>query len=223
MKKNILILYLLVLVINTAYADKSDALRRFAVFAGANYGGPDRKKLQYAVSDAKSLVRVFKEMGGVSSSDEVLLVEPDKDKLVSEIKKIKKIIEDIKGRSGRIEFIFYYSGHSDEEGILLGKEKYYYKDMKKLIKNIPADMHIVILDSCASGALTRIKGGKKRPPFLIDSSVNMKGHAFLTSSSSDEVSQESDRIGGSFFTHYLVSGLRGAADTSPDVGTSRIV
>ena len=44
----------------------------------------------------------------------------------------------------------------------------------------------------------------------------MEGHAFLTSSSADEVSQESDSIGGSFFTHYLVSGLRGAADTTRD-------
>ncbi len=44
----------------------------------------------------------------------------------------------------------------------------------------------------------------------------MSGHAFLTSSSADEVAQESDWIGASFFTHYLVSGLRGAADTSAD-------
>jgi hypothetical protein len=42
----------------------------------------------------------------------------------------------------------------------------------------------------------------------------MRGYAFLTSSSADEVAQESDRIGASFFTHYLVSGLRGAADMS---------
>ena len=42
----------------------------------------------------------------------------------------------------------------------------------------------------------------------------MRGHAFLTSSSEDEAAQESDRIGASFFTHYLVSGLRGAADVT---------
>jgi hypothetical protein len=42
----------------------------------------------------------------------------------------------------------------------------------------------------------------------------MRGHAFLTSSSEDEVAQESEALGGSFFTHYLISGLRGAADVS---------
>ena len=61
-----------------------------------------------------------------------------------------------------------------------------------------------------------IKGGKKLTPFIIDSSHNMKGLAFMTSSSSDEVSQESEKIKGSFFTHYLIAGLRGAADVSKD-------
>src|SRR5262249_32706624 len=56
----------------------------------------------------------------------------------------------------------------------------------------------------------------RRPPFLADSSVRVRGHAFLASSSLDEAAQESDRIGGSFFTHFLLSGLRGAADVSGD-------
>jgi len=42
----------------------------------------------------------------------------------------------------------------------------------------------------------------------------MRGHAFLTSSAESEAAQESDRIQASYFTHYLVSGLRGAADMS---------
>ncbi len=75
---------------------------------------------------------------------------------------------------------------------------------------------MVILDSCASGAFTRHKGGVKRPPFLLDSSIDMRGHAFLTSTSADEQAQESDRIAASFFTYYLVSGLRGAADVNQD-------
>ena len=52
--------------------------------------------------------------------------------------------------------------------------------------------------------------------FMSDRANSMKGFAYMTSSSSDEVSQESERIKGSFFTHYLISGLRGAADMSHD-------
>jgi hypothetical protein len=41
-------------------------------------------------------------------------------------------------------------------------------------------------------------------------------YAFLTSSSADEAAQESDQIGSSFFTHFLITGMRGAADVSGD-------
>ena len=56
----------------------------------------------------------------------------------------------------------------------------------------------------------------RRAPFLVDASNEVKGYAYLTSSSADEAAQEADRIEGSFFTHALVSGLRGAADMTHD-------
>jgi hypothetical protein len=43
-----------------------------------------------------------------------------------------------------------------------------------------------------------------------------KGLVLIASSASDEESQESDEIAGSFFTHYLASGLLGDADASGD-------
>jgi uncharacterized caspase-like protein len=68
-------------------------------------------------------------------------------------------------------------------------------------------VRIAVLDACASGAFTRLKGGKPRKAFLVDESASMRGHAFLTSSAATEAAQESDHIGASYFTHYLVSGL----------------
>jgi CheY-like chemotaxis protein len=44
--------------------------------------------------------------------------------------------------------------------------------------------------------VTRLKGGERRPPFLLDESAQVKGHAFLTSSAETEAAQESDRIWG---------------------------
>jgi hypothetical protein len=61
-----------------------------------------------------------------------------------------------------------------------------------------------------------MKGGTKAPSFLRDSSNQVEGFAFLSSSSADEDAQESDRIGASFFTYYFVAGLRGAADRNRD-------
>ena len=196
--------------------ENKDLAVRFAISVGANHGGPDRIKLKYAESDARSLLKVFGEMGGVYKENKILLSGTSRKTLFSEIEKLKQNIKKARSKYKRVEMIFYYSGHSDDEHILLNKEKISYKDVRESLAGLETDVSIVILDSCASGAFTRIKGGKKKLPFLIDTAYNMKGSAVLTSSSSDEVAQESDRIKGSFFTHYLISGLRGAADLTHD-------
>ncbi|MCP5107187.1 MAG: caspase family protein [bacterium] len=191
-------------------------LKRFAMLVGADDGGKERVQLKYAVSDAKSVSRVFEKLGGVAPNDRILLENPDRTTFFMEMGRLKEKIRKSKAEHSRVEVIVYYSGHSDENHIFLGEEKVPYKDFRDAINSMDAEVRIAILDSCASGAFTRIKGGKKRLPFLVDSAYNMKGFAYMTSSSSDEVSQESDRIRGSFFTHYLLSGLRGAADMSGD-------
>jgi uncharacterized caspase-like protein len=108
--------------------------------------------------------------------------------------------------------IVYYSGHADEKGLLLGDDRYSYRSLRDRLDQIPGDVRIAVLDACSSGAFTRMKSGQSRPAFLVDESSDMRGHAFLTSSSDSEAAQESDRIRASYFTHYLLSGFRGAAD-----------
>ena len=204
----------------TAYGDTESPelvpLRRFAFIVGSNEGGGVRIPLQYATSDAKSFSQVMLEMGGLNWDDSVILLNPNYMEFSQGIRKIRTLIAGATAYNERREFIFYYSGHSDEEGLLLGQNRYSYKKLRSDITEIPADVHIAIVDSCSSGALTRSKGGVRKPAFLIDASNITEGHAFLTSSSADEAAQESDRIQASFFTHYLVSGLRGAADSTND-------
>ncbi len=195
---------------------KQEAIRRFALLAASNDGGPSRVELRYAHTDATAMTRVLRQLGGVSPNDSVLLFEPDRFDFEAGLARIRQRLEGARNADTRLELIFYYSGHSDEQGLMLGTDLISYRELRDQIAKLPADVRIAILDSCSSGALTRGKGGKRRAPFLLDTSVDVQGHAFLTSSSADESAQESDRVGGSFFTHYLVSGLRGAADTSQD-------
>ncbi|MCJ7581122.1 MAG: caspase family protein [Candidatus Aminicenantes bacterium] len=191
-------------------------IQRYVFAVGANNGGVEREQLQYALSDAKSFLQVFNDLGGVTRENSLFLAEPDIKSLFTELGHFQAKIEESKPDYKRLEFFFYYSGHSDDKNILLGDEKVSYEDLREVINNIDADVRIAILDSCASGAFTRTKGGKKRQPFMMDTAYDMKGYAFMSSSAADEVSQESDYINGSFFTHYLVSGLRGAADVTQD-------
>jgi hypothetical protein len=191
-------------------------LRRFALVAGSNAGGPDRSRLKYAASDARTFASVLRELGGVRAEDLVLLVDPDLAAFKSAMGRVQQMVNSPRPTEERRELIVYYSGHSDEEGLILGPDRFPYDVLRRDITAIPADVRVAILDSCASGALTRTKGGVSRPAFLFDASADMRGHAFLTSASAEEAAQESDRIGASFFTHFLVSGLRGAADTTGD-------
>ncbi len=188
--------------------------RRFSLVAGANDGGEGRLRLRYAGTDAAAMAAVFGELGGVAASDQLLLLDPDRASLQHGLTSMRHRLEAARDVGERVELFFYYSGHSDEEGLLLGRERFGYDELRHALDELPAEVRVAILDSCASGAFTRRKGGVARPAFLVDTSTSVKGHAFLTASSADEAAQESDRIGASFFTHHLVSGLRGAADTS---------
>ncbi len=192
-------------------------LRRYALVIGSNTGGgAKREKLRYAGQDATKIADVLRQLGGVDTLDLALLNEPDIAALDRSLDTLSSRIRDERVKGRRVELIVYYSGHADETGILLGGSRYEYSKLRQRIRAVPADVHIAIVDSCASGSFTRIKGGTKRPPFLQDSSNQVAGFAFLSSSSADEDAQESDRIGASFFTYFFVAGLRGAADRNRD-------
>jgi hypothetical protein len=200
----------------TATEEPEATLRRFALVVGSSEGGAGRERLRYAGSDALAMSRVLEELGGVAVADRVLLLEADRGALLGALERMKARVAEAGAPGVRRELVLYYSGHSDGEGLLPRGERFSYDDLRRALGAVPADVRIAILDSCGSGALTRYKGGVRRPAFLTDASSQVRGHAYLASSSADEVAQESDSIGASFFTHFLVTGLRGAADTSAD-------
>lgn len=191
-------------------------VERFALYIGCNNGGKSNARLMYAGTDASSFQKTMSEIGGVPNSNSILLIDPTKDDVDNALDAITDAIARNSNASRRSEFIFYYSGHSSETALLLGKTSYEYTILKESISKVPSDVHVVILDSCYSGNFIRTKGGSRQKPFLVDDSTVVKGHAYLSSSSSQEASQESDEIGSSFFTNAVLTGLRGAADSTGD-------
>lgn len=190
-------------------------LRRMALIAGANDGGPARARLHYARTDAERFAQVLQRLGGLAPEDTILLLDPTEGTLRAGLDAMSARVAEAR-KATRVELLLYYSGHSDEEGLLLRGSRMPYGELRHWLEQSRANVRIAILDSCSSGALTREKGGVRAPPFLVDTSSQVTGHAILTSSAADEASQESDRIEASFFTYYLVTGLRGAADASTD-------
>lgn len=214
------IISVVVLVLLAAASSVSAAqeiqINRYVLAVSANYGGEGRPTLRYAASDARSFVNVLKEMGGVQAGNVVEVKEPSVAAFQQKIDELDKKIAKNKSAGGRDEVLVYYSGHADEKGLRLGKETFAWKALRSKIDSLHADVKIAVIDACGSGAITRAKGGVAVPAFMVDKSSDMKGYAFITSSTQDESSQESDKLKGSFFTHSLVSGLRGAGDISGD-------
>ncbi|HKP94146.1 MAG TPA: caspase family protein [Fibrobacteria bacterium] len=192
------------------------SVRRFSLAIGSSFGGPLRDTLLYTASDARAFGKVLGEMGGVADGDTKVIANPTPAQLDQALEELRRKVIAAQSHPGRTEVIVYYSGHADDKGLLLGDKGFEYDRFRREIDSIPAHVRIAVLDACASGAITRLKGGRRRPAFTVDASSDMRGYAFITSSSPEEASQESDQIGSSFFTHYLVSGLRGAADVSGD-------
>ena len=218
--KRVLFITIALLSLSQVFASTTDentsGVDRYAVYIGSNKGGKGREQLLYAGSDAQNFQKAMCEIGGVSESNSFVLIDPSKEKIDETLNRISNKIRTSQTHAKRSEFIFYYSGHSDENALLLGDVPYDYSSLKAAITEVPSDIHVVILDSCYSGNFIRTKGGQKRKPFLIDDSSVVTGHAYLSSSSTNEYSQESDEIESSYFTNAMITGLRGAADASGD-------
>jgi hypothetical protein len=191
--------------------------RRVAVVVAHHDGGVGRAILQHAGADARAFKDVLVEVGGVAERDVRLIIDQDRHAFEEALAAVADdAVSSRRQGAPRVEVVVYYSGHSDEDGLLFGRERLPWEALRAQVGAIDADVKLVVLDSCASGAAVRQKGGRRRAPLLLDPRTAPRGHVWLTSSSADEASQESDTIGGSYFTHALVTALRGAADLSGD-------
>ena len=217
--KEKMILYVITLLVCCAsplYASTESSLVRYALIVGSNSGGDDRIPLRYANSDAISIAEVFEELGELMPGKKNLLLNPNQRDIDYAFNKIKEELAREKSTNVRQEMIFYYSGHSDDKGLLLYDGRFEYTRLKKHLAELDVDVRLAMLDSCEAESFMKSKGGKRIQPLAIDDSNKVSGYVYLAASSENEAAQESKSIGGSFFTHYFVSALRGAADNTDD-------
>lgn len=193
--------------------------RRIAIVVGNNAGSGGRPALHFAEVDAGKIARVLLELGRVNPDDMFLLQGRSLSALQEVVHRAKERADAYHRQPDtRVVLIFYFSGHSDGETLELGRDRLAFSQLRRWLSESGANVRVGIVDSCKSGALLSMKAGKPGPNFeirLVDDLAS-SGEALLTSSAADEVALESREIGGSFFTHHFVSGLRGAADSSGD-------
>jgi hypothetical protein len=206
----VLLVVISVALSRTAHAD----VQRYALVVGNDRGAPGEEPLSYAESDARKVAHVLESLGDFPPENMVLLLGRDAAEVQRVLISLNARIRAESGASRDAVLFVYFSGHADARALHLGPDALEISLLRRLVQGSAADFRLLMLDACRSGALTRVKGARPVAPFEIrvDEQLSGEGIAFLTSSTADEDAQESDELRGSFFTHYFVSGLRGAAD-----------
>lgn len=127
--------------------------------------------------------------------------------------------------------IFYFSGHGLKGSFLPhdyddNDVKIEYTELNDLLTSCPAKHKLVIGDACFVGSLWVSKSVE---PSILETPDEVEGNAFfrelnrtapgtafMLSSSADEESFEISSYGRSIFTHYVLEGLKGAANANDD-------
>ena len=152
----------------------------------------------------------------MAPADARLLLNEDAEDFLAALAELEQRAHGGPARGERTALLVYYSGHAKDGALRLGDTRLPFEALKRRLARAPADIRIAIFDSCRSGALTRTKGARQGAGLRGRGRRRARrtGLVILTSSAADEDSQESDALGGSYFSHHLASGLLGDADRS---------
>lgn len=190
----------------------------FAVIVGSNPGGPGQEPLRYAEDDAQRVSELLVELGNYPAPNIERLLRPSAGDLIGAIERVRARVTALAQQGKQSRFFFYYSGHARADALNLGRQELPLSDLRDKLLQLPATVSIVVLDACQSGAFSRVKGAGPAADFSFNSveRLNTEGVAVIASSSGTELSQESETLRSSFFTHHWLVGLRGAADRDGD-------
>ncbi len=190
----------------------------FVVLIGNNHGDAGEEELLYAERDAREFGEVLHHVSGISTSRTEMILGEDANAVRRSLISLNARLRSAGEPQQAATLLVYYSGHADAEELHLGGTRLPFAELRGLLEGSPAGLRLLIVDSCRSGGVSRVKGVRPGRSFEIklEEAANAQGMAIMTSSAASEASQESETLKGSFFSHHLMSGLRGAADRDGD-------
>lgn len=182
------------------------------------------KPLKYTDDDAYSMTAFLRspEGGAVKMSNMKVLVDEAATK--ANVLKALKTFGDKADENDVL--IFYFSGHGMPESLLPidydgeGSEfQLYHKDLVNILKDSDAKSKVVIADACYSGSMLAFKGEdyeNSMNNYYNEIRKNEGGLVMLMSSKAEETSIENNGLRQGIFSHFLMRGLYGAANTDSD-------
>lgn len=188
---------------------------RFAILIGDDHGLPGDEPLRFAGDDARSMLSTLEEVGGVSAEDSELLLDADANQVVGALSRWERLLQAEHAPDDQL--VLYVSSHAEGGVLHLAGSTLPVEALTDFLERVPVSVAVLVIDSCESGTATGLKGLKRSDqPVIGADRLEVKGRVVLSSSGPNEYAQESEALGGSFFTHHLITALRGAADVSGD-------
>jgi hypothetical protein len=227
----------------TVPAPKTTREQWAVVIGVGQYNSSAIPQLHYAVADAELVHQVLVGQGGFKKENVLLIT--DKTERKPTLRDLKWALGTFLARSAKKDdlIVIFFAGHGAPEIDPRGAEsdglaKYLVPsdadpndlystglpmdEFQTIFDRMEADRVVVFLDACYSGAAggrtfasRRTRAARVDEVFL-DRLTRSKGRAIITASRGSEVSLELPELGHGLFTHYLVQGLRGAADLDRD-------
>ncbi|MEL7122001.1 MAG: caspase family protein [Bacteroidota bacterium] len=178
--------------------------------------------LKYTDDDAYRFYAFLKSPEGGAIADERVRILIDE---VATKRNIMAVMKEIFSKASDNDVVMlYFSGHGlmgsflpiDYDGF---NNQLYHTEIKEILEKSRAKLKLCIADACHSGSLLADRSGE------IDESMeaffqkldNVRGGtALIMSSKSNETSLESSGLRQGVFSHFLIKGLKGDADSDYD-------
>ncbi len=190
---------------------------RLLLAIGSNVGAGDDTPLRYANVDATRFRDVMIELGSVKPSRAYLLENATADEVRAALREIKGRAAELGAAGSEVTLFLYVSSHAKAGALRLNDSTLPLDELRALAAAITAPLRVLILDTCESGAAARAKGGRLVSGYSVElERLPLHGEVLISSSGPEEASEEWDALGGSLFTHHLLTGLRGDADAEAD-------
>lgn len=193
-------------------AGAAEGGRRMLLAVGANVGLGDEAPLVHAVDDARRVAVLFRELGGIAPGEAEVLTDPTAAAVLA-------AVGGLAARAAGAEILFVYvSGHGDDDSLHLAGARLPLHELQQAVAALPMPLKVMVIDACRSPGI-REKGLVRGSSFAVSlppAPGRHEGLVTVLASGRGEAAQESARLGGGVFTHYLLSALRGAADRDGD-------
>ncbi len=202
----------------------------YAVVVGVSrYANPKIRQLNYSDKDARDFAQFLRSQEKLFRKTYVTVLLNEQ---ATSARVKKELVYELKKAGKDDTVVLFLSGHGADDPQNPGEYFFITHDGQpdnleatavnltemKFMKRLDTRRAVLIADTCHAGGFSMhgVKAVEASFRRLMNQFKESEGKVILTSCQPHEISRESESLGNSVFTYYLLEGLKGAADANGD-------